>query len=188
VFQKFFLLENTLDTLKKQLLDGEKITVFTGGAPGSGKTTFINQNFPGVPYLDVDEIALKMAGVTNTNLSPEDREKIRRIVTKATTEKKRLFQDYLSSGTSFIHSGTLVNIKNGLNMIEWAENAGFKTAIIFINVPVEIAIERNKKRVEAGERGIDLETAEESIRYKDKYIRESINILKEKVDYYLEVN
>jgi S-adenosylhomocysteine hydrolase len=74
VFGKFFLVESILDTIKEKLGSGKKIVVFMGGTPGAGKSTYLKSNFLNVKYLDVDEIALELAGLENKPLNDLDRE------------------------------------------------------------------------------------------------------------------
>lgn len=157
------------------------------GLPGAGKTTFIKNHFPDVECLDVDDIAMKLAGIENKHISQEDRERLRKFVGKATQEKKKLFAQNLDEGLPFVHSGLMANSKYALNMINQAKEKGFETAIIHVNVPVETAIAQNKKRVEGGERGIDLNVAEIKITKKAEYIADTINKTRDMVDYFIEV-
>jgi len=183
-FKGFVLSESTVPEIKKELETG-KIVVFVAGIPGAGKTYYINNNLPNSEVLDVDNIAMELAGVQGR--TEDERHQIRKKTSKAIRIKTEKFKNNIESGISFIDTGIFANLKSTKNKINLAKNNNFKIALIYINVSPELAIKRNIERINKGERGIEPEVADTKIKMKYQDIKEVINIIKHDVDYYLEV-
>jgi predicted kinase len=187
MFSSYYLIESTIDEIKKSM-ETEKTVIFFGGIPGSGKTYYAKQNFNNVPILDIDEISMELAQVKDQeNITDEEKETIRKNTSKAINERKKEAHRLIGSGESFIYMGTIANEKGIKNMIDFAKAHGYKTGIIYINVSVETAMKQNQNRLEGGGRGVPLDVAKYKISRDFERVKQSINNLRNEVDYYLEV-
>jgi predicted kinase len=187
MFSEYYLFESTVDEIKKSLAY-VKTVIFFAGLPGGGKTYYTNKNFPGVNILDTDEIAMDLAQVKDReNITDEEKEKIRQNTSKAIKNRKDEAHSKIQSGENFIYMGTMANQKGIENMINFAKEHGYKTGIIYINVSVDTALKQNEKRIEDGGRGLPPEVAAHKIPKSYERIKQSINNLRNQVDYYLEV-
>jgi len=185
-FSSFVLLnESVIDEIKQEL-DTGKILVFVAGTFGSGKTYYIEHNLEGYETLDIDDIAMDLAGIEHPKDEAE-RSKIRKMSPTAIKIKTKKIKDNIKQGKSFIDVGTFANIKSAQNKIKLAKDNGFKTALIHINVSPEIAIKRNLDRIAQGERGVEPEEAEKKIRSRHEDLRKVIDTIIKDLDYYLEV-
>lgn len=171
---------NNIDQLKEALKKGSPIYVVTAGVQGSGKSTFAVENFKGIEVVDLDEINKKMCK-GNMNLFQQNRG-------KAIAAKNEVIERNFEKKKSFIDAGTAANTQATLRKLERAKHDGYVTALIYVNIPLEVAIERNLKRIENGGHGVPIERVQEIFSRTDANIRNTIKYAKDMVDYFIEIN
>lgn len=108
------------------------------GLPGSGKDTFIENNFSDLPMVSLDEIRKE------NKISPKDG-KAQDKVAQIAKEKMRVF---LRKGDSFVFNAT--NITRDLRMknINLFSDYKFKTKIIYLEKPYKELLKQNRDREE----------------------------------------
>jgi predicted kinase len=117
------------------------------GAPGSGKSTWIRNNTPGfAKWVDTDEINFREFGA-----SPE---KYMGTLARASKVAFNRYYKYLKMGKSPILDGTGSHVQKMKDAQEAAQAAGYKTYLVYIDVPLEKALENNEKRAESGGRKV----------------------------------
>ena len=120
------------------------IAVFMGGAPGSGKTTFLQKN---APYLasdkifkiDADAIRAQLPEYNGWNAwatQNETRDIINRMI-------EIVGQECLYD---FVFDGTMTSPGRYISMIKKAQSLGYETFVIFVDVPREISEQRALER------------------------------------------
>lgn len=109
------------------------------GIPGSGKTTILKSfaDKYSYTYISPDDLRKKITGdIGNQTKNKEIWE-----------EAYRLVADELSRGNSVVFDATFVNKNERENFIRFAKDRGaLKVEGIFLDVPFEIAKERNLER------------------------------------------
>jgi predicted kinase len=124
---------------------GQPVAYFMMGAPGSGKTTWIRANTPGfAKWIDIDEVNFREFGATPDRYLPT--------LYKASMRSYQIMQKYIEKGDSFILDGTGSNPKRLREQHDAAKAAGYKVFLAYIDVPLELALQQNEKRKEAGGR------------------------------------
>ena len=173
---------NNIDQLKEALKKGSPIYVVTAGVQGSGKSTFAIENFKDIEVVDLDEINKKMCK-GNMNLFQQNRG-------KAIAAKNEVIERNFEKKKSFIDAGTAANTQATLRKLERAKHDGYITALIYVNIPLEVAIERNLKRIENGGHGVPIERVQEVINRTDMNVRNTVREAQKSglVDFYIERN
>ena len=116
------------------------IAVFMGGAPGSGKTTFLQKS---APYLnsdkifkiDADAIRAKLPEYNGWNAwatQNETRDIINRMI--EIVGRECLYD--------FVFDGTMTSPGRYISMIKKAQSLGYETFVIFVDVPREVSEQR----------------------------------------------
>jgi len=136
------IINDLFENVKCVKTDKQPIAIFTGGSPASGKSTFINKNAEyltskNIFHLDADAIRAELPeymgwNANSTHLETQD------IVT---TLLDRIGSDKCKY--DFIYDGTMNKAKKYFPLIQKAKDLGYKTYIIFMDVPYAEA----KKRV-----------------------------------------
>jgi predicted kinase len=185
IFMKFKTLYeslNNIEALQKVISSGTSpVYVATAGIQGSGKSTFAKENFKTIDILDLDEI--------NKDISNGDMEAFQRNRSKAISKKNEMLRDLFKKRKSFIDAGTAANTQSLLKKLAHAKSLGYTTAVVYVNIPIKVAIERNLKRIESGSHGVPLERTQEVINRTDMNVRQTIREIKDNpdlVDFFIE--
>ena len=110
------------------------------GLPGAGKSSAIEKlNAPFFVSSDwqVERLAKKLGKTYNEAFSE--------VIAEATAEMNRDVSFMYQSGTSFVWDQTNLTVKKRASILRGVPKNYIKTAV-FINTPLELAIERNKNR------------------------------------------
>lgn len=162
-------------------VQNQPIAIFTGGAPGSGKTTFLKKfadwaNDPTkIVKIDADLIREKLPEYKGWNAFNTHQE-TRDIVNKLLNDIGNPCEH------DIIYDGTMNKADNYKPLITKLKGMGYKIFIIYIEVPKEISIERAMKRYQNSGRYVPIEVInevydkgtvayEELIKNADGYIR-----------------
>lgn len=115
-----------------------KEVIFTMGLPGAGKSTVIKRIAPEMPIVDSDLIKK-----SHPEYDPKQPELIH---DWSTVEAQKLMYRMLGGYESFVVDGTGTNIEKYLQWFSDAKSAGFEVRVVFVDVNIQTAIERNAKR------------------------------------------
>jgi predicted ABC-type ATPase len=135
-----------VDTFKKNkpcIVNRQPIAILTGGAPASGKSTFIKKYVDLDPnkvyHIDADEVRAMLPeyegwNASQTHLETSD------IVTKLI--------DTIGQPCEFdlIYDGTMNRADKYTDLVDKLHNLGYKVFIIYISIPKEVSIERSRER------------------------------------------
>ena len=112
--------------------------VFMFGLPGSGKSTWIENNLPGNIVVSADEIKLNLGGY-----NPKNPEKVHQ-------ESVALARDKAISlaieGRGFIFDGGGINRKYNKDLINEIRAMRHCVTLIVLDTPLEVCLERNRNR------------------------------------------
>jgi predicted ABC-type ATPase len=135
-----------VDTFTKNkpcIVNRQPIAILTGGAPASGKSTFIKKYVDLDPnkvyHVDADEVRAMLPeyegwNASQTHLETSD------IVTKLI--------DTIGQPCEFdlIYDGTMNRADKYTDLVDKLHNLGYKVFIIYISIPKEVSIERSRER------------------------------------------
>ena len=165
-----------------------KKAIFMLGLPGSGKTTWIQNNVKiyrgNGKKINGDEYAFVSADeirVNHPNYRQETPDSIQQECVKIAEEN---VYSYSKTGSNIVMDAGGINRKYTINIIYNLKSLGYNIKIVFINTPPEICISRNRKRIENNERFVP----EMSIIEKSYKLIKSIEILKDVCDEFETVN
>ena len=159
----------------------QPVYIVTAGIQGSGKSTFAIQNFENIEIVDLDEINKEMVNGDMTKFS-ENR-------SKAIAKKNEVVKSLFNSKKSFIDAGTAANVQATLRKLKLAKSLGYITAVVYVNIPIDVALERNRERLARGSHGVPIENEMAVINRTDMNVRTTIreiNNNKELVDFFIE--
>ena len=150
--------------------------IFMAGGPGSGKSTLLKQigafdeQIPVVNADDYFEPMLKAAGLSLDLDHPEKeiRSQQGKLFVQAQNAAKAQTRDLVTKMSDVIIDGTAGSLQNVRKAKERLEDAGYDTAMIFVDVPLEVILARNAERGKMGGRKVKPERAEKSWRAVDK--------------------
>jgi predicted kinase len=111
---------------------GEVIIV--AGLPGTGKDTFIKNNYPTLPVVSLDEIRVRMG------VLPTDNQGI--VIQTAKEESKQ----YLRKKQSFVFNATNITYDVSSKYVSLFEEYHAFVKIVFLEVPYEVELLRNSGR------------------------------------------
>ena len=158
------------------------VAIFMGGSPASGKSTFL-KNF--APYMTSDKIYRIDADAVRDML-PEYKGWNANSTHQETKDIVNKLIDKIA--TPCIHDvvfdGTMSSPKNYLKIIDRIKGFGYKTFIILMKIPKEIAIERAMERYKRSGRYVPVFVIDEF--FKDS--PETFELLKKKVNGYMIVD
>jgi len=122
----------------------QPIAVIMGGAPGSGKSTFLRSNAPYMQSdmiwkVDADEVRSFLPEYKGWN-SSSTHEEARDIVTELLDTFDQPCKHDL------LYDGTMSNVKKYQPIIKRLKNLGYQTFLVFMDIPKEQSIERALKR------------------------------------------
>ena len=150
--------------------------IFMAGGPGSGKSTLLKQigafddQTPVVNADDYFEPMLKAAGLSLDLDHPEKeiRSQQGKLFVQAQNAAKAQTRELVTKMSDVIIDGTAGSLQNVRKAKERLEDAGYDTAMIFVDVPLEVSLARNAERGKMGGRKVKPERAEKSWRAVDK--------------------
>jgi cytidylate kinase len=124
--------------------------IFIVGGAGSGKTFVRNKSTRGLGYKVVtsDDMLVSLMNKNNLSLKmpPEEddeRDALRTIAKDKTDDRLDM---YLENRLGVIIEGTGHNYENIKNTQRRLAELGYDTFMIFVNVPMDVALDRNAKR------------------------------------------
>ena len=169
---------------------GEKpIAIFTGGSPASGKSFFLSKNADylledDIFHLDADEIRSKFPEYKgwNANITHlESQDIVNTILDNIGSEKCRY---------DFIYDGTMNKAKKYFPLIKKMKELGYKTFIIFMDIPYAEARKRVLQRYQKTGRYVPVEVIDDFFtKIGDKTRgQSSLDELKSYVDGYIVVD
>ena len=109
------------------------------GLPGSGKTTYIKNNIRGYHIVNADNIKK-----THPEWSLSNPEKVHNW---SVIEAEKMMNKYSDIGVDICMDSGGVNGKYSLRILNMLKSKGYYVKIIHMNTPLEICLERNRKRV-----------------------------------------
>lgn len=126
------------------------IAILTGGAPGSGKTTFLKKYAPYMTsdkifHLDQDELREKLPeyrGWNSAQTHIETRDIAKRILENISNGKPCSFD--------ILYDGTMNTGKNYIPLIESLRKLGYAIYIIYMKIPYETSVKRALGRYQRG--------------------------------------
>lgn len=127
-----------------------KISFFLGGGSNSGKSTFrdtLTEEHKNLLIIDSDD--LKREIPEYTDLMVADPTIAASIVHKESSRMASLLLvKAIEKELSLLFDGTLKNVEKYENFINLLRQAGFEVHLVIIDVPVQIALKRNRIRYE----------------------------------------
>lgn len=130
---------------------GQPIAILTGGAPGSGKSTFLNKYAPylqsnRIYKIDADEIREKLPEYKGWNSSSTHQE-TRDIVNDLLTSFDKPCKHDL------LYDGTMSNGKKYIPLIKKLKAMGYKVFIAYMEVPKQVSLDRAMSRFKSNKGG-----------------------------------
>lgn len=128
--------------------------IFLHGLPGSGKSTIAedyikNHSDEDVVRINRDDIRTTLFGEQYHKGNPDKKSEA-----QVTTVQQGLFREALRKGQTIIDDNTNLNGRGLFNTVKLAREYGAEFEQIHVDVPVEVAKERNKRRGDAGGRRV----------------------------------
>ena len=158
----------TENIVKKIKATKDPLFIMITGGSASGKNYWFDKNFRNIPLIDIDAYLVAMTGDPSKERKP--------LVAKAIHMAKADMKTAFKGKQTVAQVSTGGNLKGTENKLKLAKEYGMKTALIFIDTDPEVAIARNKQRVQQGGHGSTL--PEKKIRTTNKYSREVFDKLK----------
>lgn len=116
------------------------------GLPGSGKSTWIENNLPDVEVVSRDIIRVEIGKAKSVDdkkvLSKEDENRVTDL------ERKRM-RELAEAGKDFIVDDTNIRIRFRKPLIEFLRSLGCKIVIVNMNTPVDYCITRRDGQISA---------------------------------------
>lgn len=109
----------------------------TSGAPASGKTTFIKENLPQIPYVSRDEIRFSLIKDDEDYFAYEN-EVFREFVKK--------IQNTLDTEGKCVADATHLNERSRNKLLDRLNLDGVEIIVISFKTPLEVLLERNENR------------------------------------------
>jgi predicted kinase len=171
---------------------GAPIAVFTGGSPASGKTTYLKKiaNYlltPDVFKLDADEIRSKLPGYEGWNANATHKE---------TQDIVNELLNRVGDGScryDFVYDGTMNKAQKYFSLINKVKGLGYKTFIIFFDIPYAVARERALNRYKKSGRYVPMEVIDDFFKVIPDHNgltmgQYALNELKSQVDGYIVID
>lgn len=170
------------DDSKTCLSQVQPVAIFMGGAPGSGKSTFLKKYAPYMTSdliykIDADDVRAKLPEYKGWNANSthlETKDIVSKLIDNVATPCVH----------DIVFDGTMSSPKNYLRIIQKVKRYGYKTFIIFMKVPKEVSIERAMGRYQRSGRFVPVFVIDEFFKDSDK----TFNQLKEMVNGYIVVD
>jgi predicted kinase len=122
-----------------QILEAKEkpMAIFMMGAPGSGKSYYVDNNLQGLKVIDPDRINLKKFGNEGFHGGT---------LAKAFNIGVKQIEKAVANKRSFVFDSTAANPKTLQKIFDIVKGQIFSTKLIFMDVPVELAIAQNAGR------------------------------------------
>jgi len=104
------------------------------GLPGAGKDTWIKEHLPGLPVISLDEVRRELGIDAHGN---------QHTVARAAQERAK---QYLRKEQPFVWNATNLTRRIRGPLIDLFHTYGARTHVIYLHVPVQQALERNRQR------------------------------------------
>jgi predicted kinase len=108
--------------------------ILTCAVPGTGKDYWIQQHYPDLPMVSLDELRSELG------IAPTDNQG--GVVMAA----HRLACNYLRQQTAFVWNATNVMSSQRQSLVELFANYGARVQIVYLEVPLDRALQQNKDR------------------------------------------
>lgn len=139
---------------------GAPIAVFTGGAPASGKTTYLNKVAsyllsPDVFHLDADHIRAMLPEYEGWNSNSTHKE---------TQDIVNEILDDIGSAScryDFVYDGTMNRAQKYYSLINRVKDMGYKTFVIFLDIPYGVARKRALERYKKSGRYVPMDVIDD---------------------------
>jgi predicted ABC-type ATPase len=162
---------------------GKPIAIFTGGAPGSGKSTFIKKNYnwlinPSIFHIDADEVRAQLPEYKGWNAA---------ITHEETQDIVNELIDYIAPKDcrfDVVIDGTFTNLKKYRQMIKKVQDLGYETFGIFMHIDPKISMQRAMERFQRAGRFVPRFVIEDVNSKGDAVFQE----LKSEIDGWVEVD
>jgi len=144
----------------KCVTKGQPIAVFTGGSPASGKTTYLNKI---APYLITPDV-FKLDADAIRAMLPEYQGWNANATHKETQDIVNQLLQNIGDGScryDFIYDGTMNKAQKYFSLIKQVKDLGYKTFIIFLDIPYGIARKRALERYQKTGRYVPLEVIDD---------------------------
>ena len=118
-----------------------KRVVFTMGLPASGKSTLVMERYgdrAGWVIIDPDAISETLPGYDPKSPSL--------VHEKANDIAEGMYQDALRSGVNVVLDTTGTKVSKLVGRINNAKEHGYSTSLLYVTVPLEVSLERNRLR------------------------------------------
>jgi len=145
VMKTFLQLINESTSIS-DIIQKENMFIMIIGGVASGKSYVYEKHFSSIPLIDIDEYTERW--------SNGDWEKARKLVSKAIKAVESDIKKVFLTGKSVVNTGSGAGVNGVLNKFRWASDAGYSTAIVLVDVPLETALKRNQKRANDGGRNL----------------------------------
>lgn len=155
----------------------DKIAIFMAGLPGSGKSTYIENNpdeFEGCKRIAADELRKEIPGYDGSVES--DIKFHEQSVDMAEDAMYKAFAD----NTSVVMDAGAINNSYTPRIMNAAKEAGYFIKLVYINTPAHICIERISGR--------ERKVPSDNVIWKSQRAKSKISVLRDIADDYKEVN
>lgn len=122
------------------------IYVLVAGGIGAGKSTVVQQHV-NMPIMDIDDVMDELGYKEYTHAQTAE---AMEIITKRV-------EDVLDKKESMVAMGTSANLSFSIDRLYGAKQRGYKTVLLWVDTPVDLAIKQNCIRREANRRAVRLE-------------------------------
>jgi predicted kinase len=108
--------------------------ILTCAVPGTGKDYWIQQNYPDLPMVSLDELRSEL------DVAPTDNQG------EVVAVAHRLARNYLRQQTAFVWNATNVISTQRRGLVELFADYGARVRIVYLEVPIDRALQQNKDR------------------------------------------
>lgn len=144
----------------KCIKKGAPIAVFTGGAPASGKSTYLKKVAsyllsPDIFHLDADKISSMLPEYEGWNANTTHRE---------TQDIVNEILDNIGSascGYDFVYDGTMNRAQKYYTLVNKVKSMGYKTYVIFMDIPYGVARKRALDRYKKSGRYVPMDVIDD---------------------------
>lgn len=128
------------------------VYILVAGSVGSGKSFIVGKHLPTINVIDPDAFTTELG----------DGQYDSKYVAKSMAMVRLAVSEKLKNMETFIQQGTSANLQSSINKLKLAKKNGFKTILLYVDTPIEQAVEQIKKRVSSGGHGetIDVKKVE----------------------------
>lgn len=119
---------------------------FMMGGPASGKSSAIAQLFPNVRVVDCDKFKVQHPDYDPKNPSG--------VHEWSQVQCGRALALVMSSGEDFVYDSTGTNAEKMVQMIQRAQELGYRTTVVYVQCSLKVALQRNAKRERTVEESI----------------------------------